>query len=237
MTPDSGTETEPEPETGPPASRPPAPAPVPAAGLMAAITAERRDQLAVLTALRPDEWDAPTLCAGWRVREVVAHQTMPFRYSGGRFALELARDAGRFHRMADRTARRDAAAMTPGQLLSALRDNLDHPWKPPGGGLAGALAHDVIHGLDITTARPAGRAVPLDRIAFVLDQVSSMRRSPFGVDLAGVALRADDLDWALGAGEPLAGAAQDLLLACCGRSLPAGLLRGPASQRFTMASA
>jgi uncharacterized protein (TIGR03083 family) len=228
--------TEPEPGPGGPAgwsAARPAPAPVPAAGLMAAITAERRDQLAVLAGLRPAEWDAPTLCAGWRVREVVAHQTMPFRYSGPRFALELARDAGRFHRMADRVARRDAAATEPAQLLRALRDNLAFPWKPPGGGLAGALAHDVIHGLDITTARPAGRAVPLDRVAFVLEQVSSMRRSPFGVDLAGIALRADDLDWALGTGAPLTGAAQDLLLVCCGRTLPAGRLSGPASERFT----
>ncbi len=25
-------------------------------------------------------WDTPSLCEGWRVREVVAHMTMPARY-------------------------------------------------------------------------------------------------------------------------------------------------------------
>ena len=27
-------------------------------------------------------WDAPSLCEGWRTREVVAHVTMPARYDG-----------------------------------------------------------------------------------------------------------------------------------------------------------
>jgi len=36
------------------------------------------DALAVILAgLSPEAWDAPTLCQGWRVREVVAHITMP----------------------------------------------------------------------------------------------------------------------------------------------------------------
>jgi hypothetical protein len=30
-------------------------------------------------------WDTPSLCAGWRVREVVALLTMPPRYSAAQF--------------------------------------------------------------------------------------------------------------------------------------------------------
>jgi hypothetical protein len=43
-----------------------------------AIEAERGDLVEVLAGLEPARWDAATLCAGWRVREVVAHITMPF---------------------------------------------------------------------------------------------------------------------------------------------------------------
>ena len=125
-------------------------------GIRAAVTAERSEQADLLATLRPDQWDAPTLCAGWRVREVVAHTTMPFRASVGRTLVELVKARGRFNRMADRCARRDAAQMTSTQLLAALRDNVAHPWKPPGGGALGALSHDVIHGLDITVALRAG---------------------------------------------------------------------------------
>ena len=49
--------------------------------IRAAIVAERTDLAAMLAALRPEQWDAPTLCAGWRVREVVAHMTMAYRMS------------------------------------------------------------------------------------------------------------------------------------------------------------
>ena len=80
------------------------------------IAAERADLAEMLTGLPAPRWDEPTLCAGWRVREVVAHITMPFRYSSRRFVFELARSRGKFNAMADRCARRDAAVMTPDEL-------------------------------------------------------------------------------------------------------------------------
>lgn len=185
--------------------------------IRAAIAAERRDLAAVLTDLTERDWDAPTLCAGWRVREVVAHMTMPFRYSIPRVVLGLVRARGSFDRMADRSARRDAASLTSAELLAALADNVDHPWKPPGGGFAGALSHDVIHGLDITVPLGIERRVPGDRMHAVLDGIDGSR-SYFGVDLEGTRLVADDLDWTFGDGAEVHGSAQDLLLLVCGRA-------------------
>src|SRR5215472_13786325 len=140
--------------------------------LREAIAAERRELADVLAGLPKQAWDAPSLCAGWRVREVVAHMTMPFRYSAARFAAELARSGGRFDAMSDRVARRDAAAISAADLLSILRDNATNPWKPPGGGHVGALTHDVIHGLDITVPLGIGRRVPEDRLRTVLDAIA-----------------------------------------------------------------
>jgi uncharacterized protein (TIGR03083 family) len=195
------------------------------------IVAERGDLAAVLGALTEQQWDAPTLCAGWRVREVVAHTTMPFRYSTGKFLLEMARSGMRFNAMSDRCARRDAAALSSADLVNALAGNVHHPWKPPGGGFVGALSHEVIHGLDYTVALGLDRRVPADRLRIVLDSASgTTARRHFGVDLDGVQLRADDLDWSLGSGAPLTGAAQDLLLVLCGRRLPAGRLAGAVHQ-------
>ncbi len=198
------------------------------------IAAQRGELGELLAGLPAARWDEPTLCAGWRVREVVAHITMPFRYSGRRFAFELARSRGRFGEMADRLARRDADALTPGDLAGAVRSNVGHPWKPPGGGFEGALAHDVIHGMDITVPLGLGHTVPHERLRLVLPGSLSERSVRyFGVDLDGVELRADDMDWSLGSGAPLGGTAADLLLVLCGRSLPAGRLSGEASGRFT----
>ena len=198
------------------------------------IAAQRGELAGVLDALPASGWDEPTLCAGWRVREVVAHVTMPFRYSGRRFVLELARSRGKFNEMADRVALRDAARMSPAELAEAVRSNISHPWRPPGGGFDGALAHDVIHSLDITVPLGLAFAVPEERLRRVLPASANDKTVMFfGTDLTGIEFRARDLDWSLGAGTPLTGAAADLLLAMCGRKLPAGRLEGEPSARFS----
>lgn len=202
--------------------------------LRAAIAAERGELADVLAGLPAARWDAETLCAGWRVREVVAHTTMPFRYPVRRIAWELLKARGDFAAMADRCARRDAASMSTGELVAALNDNAQHPWQPPGGGFAGALTHEVVHGLDYTVPLGLGRTVPADRLRVVLETLSAPRSiRHFGVDLRGVWLRADDLNWSFGSGATACGTAQDLVLVLAGRRLAPGRLRGPQSARFT----
>jgi uncharacterized protein (TIGR03083 family) len=206
---------------------------VPVGELRALIAAERRELAGVLAGLPPQAWDRPTLCAGWRVREVVSHITMPFRYSTARFAMEMIRSGGRFHRMADRCARRDAAASTD-ELTAALRDNVAHPWKPPGAGLDAALTHDVIHGLDISTPLGIDLHLPEATLRAVLTTITTpASRKHFGVDLNGIELQAEDIDWSYGTGPPVIGTAQNLALILCGRTLAAGQLRGEPGPRFT----
>jgi uncharacterized protein (TIGR03083 family) len=201
--------------------------------LRAEIAVIRRELADFLAALPADSWDAPTLCAGWRVREVVAHVTMPFRYSTGRFLAELARSGMSFHRMTDRCARRDAAVPVA-DLVAAVRDNATNPWRPPGGGYEGALIHDVIHGLDIMVPLGVDRPIPAARMLTVLDGVTKpASRKHFGVDLTGVELRADDLDWSFGTGTVVSGPARDLALLLCGRAVPVGRLAGAAAGRFS----
>lgn len=204
------------------------------AGLREAIAGERRELAGLLAGLPEKRWDEATLCAGWRVRELVAHMTMPYRHSGPRVILGLLRARGNFNVFADRIARRDAAEVSARELATTLADNAHHPWKPPGGGYVGALSHDVIHGLDFTVALGIQRQVPMDRLLPVLPRSLEEKGVRFfGVDLDGVELRADDADWSLGSGEPLRGAAQHLLLVLCGRRLPEGHLHGPSASRFT----
>ncbi len=42
-------------------------------GVVALARAEREDLLDLLVTLTPEQWAAPSLCAGWSVRDVVAH--------------------------------------------------------------------------------------------------------------------------------------------------------------------
>jgi uncharacterized protein (TIGR03083 family) len=201
--------------------------------LMPTVAAERRAFGDVLEGLAGADWDAPSLCTGWRMREVVAHMTMPFRYSAPRFLAELARSRGDFTRMSDRVARRDGQAPIS-TLLAGWQTNVDHAWKPPGGGREGALTHDVVHGLDITVPLGIEHPVGEQALRVVLDQATTpLSLRHLGADLTGIRLEADDLDWTWGDGEPLRGRARHLLLVLVDRRLPAGLLSGPAAARFT----
>lgn len=178
--------------------------------------AERARLLALLEGLTPEQWGSPSLCAGWRVREVVAHMTMPFRTNPLRFVTGLARARFSFDRYADRTARADTAALTDDELVAQLRDNIRHGWRPPGGGEVGALSHDVIHGLDIT--EPLGLpAPPAERVATVLRGAGPRNFDYFGVRLDGTRLVATDTDVSIGDGSPVRMPVKDVLLVVTGR--------------------
>ncbi len=199
----------------------------------AAIADEYRALADLLEASAPAVWDAPSLCEGWRTREVVAHMTMPARYSGPAFMAELEAAGGDFTRLSDTVAARDGA-LGAASLIADLRAEALHGWQPPGGGMEGALTHCVIHALDIIEAVPLDRRVPDERIAWVLGIVAGPGvPNFFGADLSGVELAADDLDWSCGSGAAVTGSAQALALVACGRLLPAGRLRGEAAARFT----
>jgi hypothetical protein len=61
--------------------------------LVAMIVDHRRRLTELLAAQSPGEWDRPSLCAGWSVREVVAHIVMPLRYSTWRLLAMEGADA------------------------------------------------------------------------------------------------------------------------------------------------
>ncbi len=205
------------------------------AALRAAIADEFRQLADLLDGAPASAWNAPTLCDGWRAREVVAHLTLPMWSSTPRFVFEIVRARGKINRAFDRSARRDAKLPTT-ELVAALRADKLHAWKPPGGGHEGALVHAVVHSLDITVPSGIDRPIPEECMRIVLDNLTQPKSLKFfGVDLTGIELRADDIEWSFGSGDALSGTAQDLALVVCGRTLPAGHLRGASSARFTVA--
>lgn len=180
----------------------------------------------VLGSVSETEWDTPSLCEGWRVREVVAHMTMPARYDNEAFMAELrARDFD-FGRLSNEVAARDGQLPTA-QLVANLRDETLLRWQPPGGGYHGALNHVVIHSLDATVPLGAARRPPDATMRVLLDDLTtSGGHGHFGTDLSGRQLQASDLDWSYGSGPALRGSAAALALTLCGRKLPAGQLDG-----------
>ena len=181
-------------------------------------THAERERLATLFCdLSPEQWDTPSLCEGWHIREVVAHITMPFRTKPLGVMVGIIRAGFSFNKYADRDARSAAHEKSGAELVDLLRRNIDNPWQPPGGGGTGALSHDVIHGLDAT--EPLGLpAPPADRIALVLASTGPRQLRYFGVDLAGQRLTATDAELSVGDGADVVPmTAKDILLVVTGR--------------------
>lgn len=154
-----------------------------------------------LETIDEEQWDAPSLCAGWSVRMVVAHASMAARYDEGAFTELLAAEGFDFGRLSDRLAVEDGAR-PPAELLDDLRSPALHDWEAPSAGAAGALTHVVVHSADATVPLGLPPAPPSDALRVVLDQLAGGGlATAFGVDPAGRSYRATDLDWAFGDNE------------------------------------
>src|SRR5260370_25901313 len=119
------------------------------ADLQPAIAAEFLALADLLDSAADAQWDTPSLCAGWRAREVIAHMTMAARYSEEEFMAELRRCDVDFSRLSNEIAAL-GAELPASDLVARLRSQVMQHWTPPGGGWHGAVNHVVIHGLDVT---------------------------------------------------------------------------------------
>jgi uncharacterized protein (TIGR03083 family) len=216
--------------------------------MMDVIAAHRRVLADALDGLSAEQWRGTSLCEGWTPAHVLAHQTMPFRISEQDYVAGIQRCGGDFTRFSDEMAERDSK-LPPADLVAVLRDNADNPWSPPGGGLAGALSHDVIHGLDISWPLSLSYAIPEEALTTVLGMMTSPlaldtgedpaaevqtaaaeatagRASIFGFPLDGIRVVATDIAWAAGTGAELTGTSRDLLPLLAGRRIPRERFRG-----------
>jgi uncharacterized protein (TIGR03083 family) len=172
----------------------------------------------------PEQWDVPSLAEGWRVREVVAHLTMPFAVGMPGLVIGLLRHRGSFDRFADRWAR-DATAVEPAEHVAALRANAAARFTPPGMGPEAPLTDLVVHGLDVRI--PLGLpATDLDHdaLAATLRFLATRSARHFGVPADAFATRrleATDVDWSHGTGPTERAPATDLIAHLCrARPLP-----------------
>jgi uncharacterized protein (TIGR03083 family) len=179
---------------------------------------ERTRLLHVLDGLDETQWDTPSLCAGWTVRDLVVHVLMPYELSAPRFLMMMLRAKFDFDRAADRWATTDTR--TPAEVVADLRETQHRTFSVPGAPVEAPLSHLIIHAQDVY--RPLGVPSPTDpenaRIA--LEQLTSprARRSlPPGI-LDGLAFSATDTDWRYGEGAQVSGPAAALLTTLSGRT-------------------
>lgn len=189
------------------------------------VTTLRTGLVDLLAGLPDGLWDAPSLCPGWRVRDVAAHVLLPPRLN--LLALPgLVRARFDVARYVHDDAVRRAEAPVPA-LLTAFRHAVDRRWLPPTRRPEHLLADLYIHTQDIR--RPLGLPAAHDAgmLRAVLDTVVADRVIGDPARIAGLRLVATDIEWSHGDGPEVTGPADALVLTLSGRRVALGELAGP----------
>jgi uncharacterized protein (TIGR03083 family) len=172
----------------------------------------------LLEALSAAEWEAPSLCRGWRVRDVAGHVAVVPAITTRRMLAVAPRAGFDPNRVNTLIATREGSRPAE-EIVDLLRRRAGERRTARVLDVRDALFDVVVHSQDI--CRPLGRALPVPVAASRrgLDRVWEMGW-PFRARrrLSGLTLRATDADWRVGAGPEVAGPALTLLLLLTGRT-------------------
>ena len=189
------------------------------------IHGERREMVETLSSLSPEQWATQSLCEGWSVQVTTGHLLSAAEQTPMGFYRELVSAGFRFNVFTDRSSRR-LAAIGPDELVRRLGARVTTTNRPPAPVLA-MLGEIVVHGEDIR--RPLGLKHETPEAAMVA-LADSWKRSNLliGVKrrIAGLRLRASDVEWEHGDGPEVTGPMISLLLAMSGRKDALGDLQG-----------
>ena len=117
------------------------------------VRAERTELADLLDTLTPEQWDAPSLCSGWRVRDVTAHLVEGATMTKAQMLGAAVRYGFRINTMLDREARRLGASPTD-ELEGALRVAAGNQNLAPGAKPVHVAVDVLVHTQDIR--RPLG---------------------------------------------------------------------------------
>jgi uncharacterized protein (TIGR03083 family) len=193
----------------------------------AMIAAERRALADELDGLSDDQWEQPTLCGAWKVRDVAAHLTVPLKTSTGKFAVAVIRNGLNFNKANAELATVEGR-QPPTEIVRYLRDNADRHFTPPFLGPDAPLTDVIVHGQDIR--RPLGLTHEFDpeHLRRALSFVTSGKAKGFvpAKRVRGLRFEATDFDWSCGEGPLVRGTGEALLLAVTGRTVALDDLEG-----------
>lgn len=191
------------------------------------VAAERRALADVLDHLTQEQWNTPSLCEGWLVRDVAAHLIVPLVTPLRKFALALVKARGNFH-VANQAVGAQTARDYGDRLPAALREHADSRFTPPGSGALAPLTDVIVHGQDIRRPLAITREFDPDRIRTVLDFLVSPAATRGFTESSVQRFRwaATDLDWTGGSGPQVTGPAEAILLTLTGRGVARADLSG-----------
>lgn len=189
------------------------------------IDTERTALCGILDGLPDAQWQQPSLCDGWTVRDVAAHLT--FSHARLRDVLGPWLRAG----MRNNTMIRDTAVACPldhGEIIATIRGFVGSRRRAPFITEKEPLLDILVHTQDICVPLGIDHPMPPDAAVVAIERLMQLNRTPFRLrsPLRGVRLAATDADWSWGDGEQIEGEMRWLLLLVAGRDVARDHLTG-----------
>ena len=193
---------------------------------------QQRAELADLMETFTDaDWETPSLCEGWRVREVGAHLTLA--QTGLLEAMgATVRARGSFNRMIHDTAVRQAERPVA-EYPALLRAMVGSRRKAPFVSDLEPLIDQLVHGQDMVVPLGRTREMPQAAAAAAAQRAWDLNW-PFRVKkrLHGFSLFATDHPWSVGEGPVVEGPVRALLMLVSGRHVVLPELSGPGADEL-----
>lgn len=181
----------------------------------------------LLEELNEDQWNALSLCEGWRVRHVAAH-LVSRELTTAQILGKALRYLGNVDKAIDAGARDVSNRFTDLEVVEQLREMIGHRVVNKFVTPHDVMVEALVHGLDIAVPLGVDLEQPQDAMIAAIERMikaaGSMKGKTQGggVSLAKVTLRATDADWSHESTDPDAevveGTLAGLLLYVTGRS-------------------
>lgn len=188
--------------------------------------------------LTADEFEVQSLCAAWRVRDVLAHVAWGSTHPPLKTVVAVVRGGFRANAVNAKLSRQWGDLPTD-QIVAHLRGAVGARTRTPGTRPVDVLADLLVHDLDLRVplGRPRPPPVPAYRLALqryvAMGWPLSMAfgRNPKAT-ARGFRLVAEDIGWSHGEGPDVTGRSTALLLALTGRPVDGGEFAGEGASAF-----
>lgn len=191
---------------------------------------QRRRIASFLDQLHAQEWEQPSLCDGWTIKQVAAHlAVVPQAPSLSQMVAMIVRARGSLDQVNHDIACDFARLRTPAQLVATLRDQASDRDLPRVTSVRNLAMDIVVHGQDMAVPLHRSLPVPHDAAVYALERAWGMGW-PFHARkrLNGYRIAATDASWTAGDGPQISGTTVALLLLATGRTASAlPMLTGP----------
>jgi uncharacterized protein (TIGR03083 family) len=193
--------------------------------------AEMGDLGTLLHELPDEDFDRPSLCEGWNVRDVLGHMLAGHTTPMGQMLASVAKHRFNVTKASFEESQAFVRDLTPDEIRSQWDDLVAHRTRR---GIAklikdkdGYVDHTVHH-QDIRRAIDRPRTIPPDRLVAVLDGAVGVSSPMFAPKkkVRDLHLQATDVEWSHGTGPEVRGPGEAILMAAAGRASALADLEG-----------